>query len=474
MEQHLSLSGKNMLLRSLPRVDDLLAKPAIVSLCPDRGRRELTAAIREALALIRDEIREGRRISCTEQDIVETVKKRLALHETRSLRKVVNATGVIIHTNLGRSVLSPEAAQAVYRVARSYSTLEYDTDKGGRGSRYVHAEDLLCRLTGAQAAAVFNNNAAAVFIILSVFAQAKEVIVSRGQLVEIGGSFRIPDIIESSGARMVEVGTTNKTRLSDYQDALSEDTSLLLKVHPSNYHIVGFTEAPSTQDLRDLAHERDLILYEDLGSGALFSLETPGHQAEPTVASLVEGGVDLISFSGDKLLGGPQAGIIVGKKELVDRLRDSPLARVLRPDKMTLAALEETLRISLDEDRAFEEIPTLQMMRTSSDVLEKRAETLLEKIASLRVGKAAEITLVKEASCVGGGSLPDVSLDTVAISILPVAMSVNELNRCLIENERVPIIGRIKNDRLLLDMRTLVGEDDIDEIAAALTGCLLQ
>lgn len=374
-----------------------------------------------------------------------------------SLRRVVNATGVVIHTNLGRAVLSPAARRAVAEVAGAYSNLEFDLASGERGSRHDHVEALLRRLTGAEAAMVVNNNAAAVFLALMALAAGREVVVSRGELVEIGGSFRIPDVMAQSGARLVEVGTTNKTRPDDYRRAIGPDTALLLKVHPSNYRIVGFTAAVTLEELVGIGREAGLPVMYDLGSGALIPLDRYGLKGEPVAGGAIAAGVALVTFSGDKLLGGPQAGVIAGRRDLVDRCRRHPLARALRVDKMTLAALEATLKHYLDPEKAAATVPVLRMLTLTPEELAARADDLAAKIRG-EAGDAVRVTLSAGVSQVGGGSLPGVELPTTLVAVEPVRLSVPTLAARL-RRERPAVVGRVEGGRLLLDPRTLLPGD---------------
>ena len=393
-----------------------------------------------------------------------------------SLRRVINATGIVVHTNLGRSPLADEAVSAVSDVARGYSTLEYDTDAMARGSRHDHVERLICTLTGAEAALAVNNNAAAVMMVLHEFARGHEAVVSRGELVEIGGSFRVPDIMELSQARMVEVGTTNKTHAVDYERAIGADTSMLLKVHPSNYRVVGFAESVSARDLRPWrCRERGATAHRQPGAGELVSgvkdpkclnLDAFGAYAEPTVAESLQAGCDLVSFSGDKLLGGPQAGIIVGAKRFIDRLKKNPYARAMRLDKMTLAALEATLRLYLDPAIALERIPALRMLSEPAEAVRGRAERLARTLEEALPAGAARIDVVPDTARAGGGALPLCDIDSHAVRI---EFSRGDAQGCetfLIARRDVPVIGRIKHDAVLLDART-VAEDELAEVAEA-------
>ena len=439
------------LLRALPQVEEMLQLPEVSALLSLLPRSVLADCVREAVDETRRAVLAG---ACERVDVP-------------ALRRVINATGIVVHTNLGRSPLADEAVSAVSDVARGYSTLEYDTDAMARGSRHDHVERLICTLTGAEAALAVNNNAAAVMMVLHEFARGHEAVVSRGELVEIGGSFRVPDIMELSQARMVEVGTTNKTHAVDYERAIGADTSMLLKVHPSNYRVVGFAESVSARDLRPLADAEnarrtasgepgagELLVYEDQGSGAFLNLDAFGAYAEPTVAESLQAGCDLVSFSGDKLLGGPQAGIIVGAKRFIDRLKKNPYARAMRLDKMTLAALEATLRLYLDPAIALERIPALRMLSEPAEAVRGRAERL------------ARIDVVPDTARAGGGALPLCDIDSHAVRI---EFSRGDAQGCetfLIARRDVPVIGRIKHDAVLLDART-VAEDELAEVAEA-------
>lgn len=376
--------------------------------------------------------------------------------------------------------MARSAVDAAADAAGRYSTLEYDTAAMARGSRHAHCEKLICALTGAEAAIAVNNNAAAVMMVLSEFASGHRAVVSRGELVEIGGSFRIPDIMALSGADMVEIGTTNKTHARDYVRAIDDDTAMLLKVHPSNYRLIGFTENVAIDELRDIADETladraardvrgDLLVYEDQGSGAFAALPFFGGYGEPTVAESLKQGADLVSFSGDKLLGGPQAGIIVGSKRHIDRLKANPLARVLRLDKMTIAALEATLRLYLDEERARREVPTLRMLSETADDLRPRAERLAAALRSALDPQDAAVDVVDEVSRAGGGALPMCDIPTCVVRVAFIRGDAQECERRLVCERDVPVIGRIKKDALLLDARTILDEDEEAEIVRALT-----
>ena len=444
----------NQLLREIPKVDDLLRSPALVSLCQNAPRSAVADAVRSVLAELRSSVLAGEAAALPDEAaLAARVAECVKCACRPSLRRTINGTGVILHTNLGRA--------CVAEVARGYSTLEYDVLTGGRGERYSHVEALLTSLTGAEAAFVVNNNAAAVLLILSALAEGGEVVASRGELVEIGGSFRVPEIMESCGARLREVGTTNKTHLSDYERAIGPDTRALMKVHTSNFRIVGFTESVPRAEMAALGHAHNLAVIEDLGSGSLLDLAQFGIQGEPTVQDSVRAGVDVISFSGDKLLGGPQAGIIIGKKQYIDRLKRHPLTRAMRVDKLTLAALEATLRLYAS-GTAFEQVPTLAMLAAKPETLFARAEALAKALCA--AGAEAEPVSVEDQ--VGGGSVPMQMLPSFAVSVSPAAgRSVEALEAALRLGEP-PIIGRIDHGRYLLHVRTL-READFAAIANA-------
>ncbi len=457
----------NSLLRALPKTDEVLARPELSDSLEGMPRALVVDAVRSAIEDARARILGGEQIEYSAQDAARDAAGRAALASRPSLRRVVNATGIIVHTNLGRSVLSEAASRAVNEVATHYSTLEYDVESGERGSRHVHCEQLLCRLTGAEAAMAVNNNAAAVMIGLAALARDKEAIVSRGQLVEIGGSFRIPDIMRESGATMVEVGTTNKTHLSDYESALTERTGLFLKVHSSNFRVVGFTAEVEVRDLAELGATHGVPVMEDQGSGVLVDLRHYGLPYEPTVAESVSQGAAVVTCSGDKLLGGPQAGILVGRFDVIQRLKKHPMARALRLDKMTLAALEATLRAYLDEEQAVREIPTLRMLAMPLEECRVLAQHLADKVRSA-VGDAADVVVLDDIARAGGGALPITDIPTAVAAVAPRTVSVVELEERLRLAAEPAIVARVKDGRLLLDPRTLVtGEDEL--VAAALS-----
>jgi L-seryl-tRNA(Ser) seleniumtransferase len=384
-----------------------------------------------------------------------------------NLRRIINGTGVVIHTNLGRSLLSKSATQALAQAGSHYTNLEYNLETGKRGSRYSLVESIICELTGAEAALVVNNNAAAVLLVLETLAYGKEAIVSRGQLVEIGGSFRIPDVMKKSGAKLVEVGATNRTHLRDYADAISEETALLLKVHTSNFRMIGFTSEVSVEEMVDLARKNGLVVMEDLGSGCLIDLSAYGLPKEPTVQEVINAGVDVVTFSGDKLLGGPQAGIIAGKREVIEKVKKNPLNRALRIDKFTLASLENILRDYYDTNTALKNIPTLAMLTQGVDLMRSKGRSLLRKIEK-KISPECVVRLVPTVSRVGGGAMPEYSLASWAIELKPRHIGLNVLEKEF-RNLAVPIIGRIENDGFLIDLRTVL-EDEINELASLILG----
>lgn len=456
------------LLRKIPKVDELMREGALLEVSGEIPASAVRDAVREELDALRRAILAGEvhELPGT-ADIVDAVCRRARADALPSLRAVVNGTGVVLHTNLGRACLSQRAADAVTAVARGYSTLEYDVDGGCRGSRHSHIEELLAKVTGAEAAMVVNNNAAAVLLILSALGKGGEVITSRGELVEIGGSFRIPEIMVQCGCTLREVGATNKTHLRDYAGAITDETRALLKVHTSNYKIMGFSESVPLRELVELGHERGLPVIEDLGSGSLVDLEQFGIHGEPTVQQSVQAGVDIISFSGDKLLGGPQAGLIIGRKDYIEQLKKHPLARAMRVDKMTLAALRETLYAYTDLAMAVKEVPTLAMLAAPDHTLHARATLLCQMLE--RQGLTAQV--IRTEDQVGGGSVPTQLLDSWAVALDPGKLTVDALEAKLRRRE-VPVIGRINREQYLLDARTLM-ERDFEYIVTAAKEAIL-
>ena len=396
------------------------------------------------------------------EEIIEKINLSVKKNYKYSLRRVINATGTILHTNLGRSILSESIKENLIDVAFNYSNLEFNLAEKQRGSRYVHLIDIIKRLTGAEDVLVVNNNAAAVMLTLSTLAKDKEIVVSRGELVEIGGAFRIPEIIKLSGGTIQEVGTTNKTHLKDYVNAINENTGILLKVHTSNYKIVGFTKEVTYKELADLAHEKGLVAVNDLGSGQFVDFTSYGLTYEPTVKEVLDSGIDVVTFSGDKLLGGPQAGIIVGKKKYIEAMKKNQLTRALRVDKMTIAALEATFRLYLDEEKALKEIPTLNMISMSMEELREKAHKFAEKVKETDF--LAEIT--EDKAEIGGGSYPGVYLDSMSVKLTHNTRTATEIEGILLEVE-IPIITRIKENSIIFDMRTL-REQEFDLVVESL------
>ena len=453
------------LYRLLPNIDDLLGAPQIAdAITAGLLPRDLVLrCARAELEDLRAQIASGTRTDPASADeIVARIMAAANAAQRPSLRPVINATGIVIHTNLGRSVLPEVALDAVLEVSKGYSNLEYECAAGKRGKRGDHVEALICELTGAEAALVVNNNAAAVLLTLAALAVGKKTIVSRGQLVEIGGSFRIPDVMAASGTIMVEVGTTNKTHLSDYARAIGDRTGLLFKAHTSNYQLVGFTEEVALADLVALGAERGIPVVEDLGSGVLFDLSAFGLPAEPTVQASLAAGVDVVTFSGDKLLGGPQAGIICGTRAVLERLRSHPLMRALRLDKMTLAALEATLRLYRDQDSALRQIPTLRMLTMTVEQCREQAQGLAAALrqAAEASGQSAAVAIAvtDDMSLAGGGSLPGTEIPTAVVALACESCSVATLEQKL-RALPVPVIARVHEGRLLFDVRTLSDDD---------------
>ena len=462
------------LYRALPSVDACLK--ALEALFPAVPHGVLTAHVRRELDGLRAGIREGRVTSADELAlpvVLTRIGSAVDAAEKPRLRRVINGAGVVVHTNLGRSVLAREAQEAVKLAAEGYCNLEFDLATGERGHRMDLVEDLLCTITGAEAALVVNNNAAAVLLMLDTLCKGGEVVISRGQLVEVGGSFRIPDVMARSGATLREVGATNRTHLSDYEDAINENTRALLWVHPSNYRIIGFHSTVPARELSDFAHSHGLPMLEDLGSGSLIDLSPWGLHDEPTVPEVVRSGVDVVTFSGDKVLGGPQAGIIVGKKEYISRMKRNQLLRALRCDKLTLAALEATLRLYRDKDTALSSIPTLRRLTMSAEELRRRAEALRDVLrpALTKDGQPlAEVQLKEDFSRVGGGSFPEQGMKTTLVCIKPLAFSATELKERLLSVD-VPVVGRLEGEYFMLDPRTM---DDAEfEIAATMLAAAL-
>ena len=452
-------------LRQIPKVDQILSEEAVRPYLERFSKKLVLKSIRKSLDEVRSDLKEGRLQELSREVLLGRILENLK-HDIRpSLRRVINATGVILHTNLGRAPLCERALERLLEVGRFYSNLEYDLREGRRGHRYTHVEDLLRELTGAEAATVVNNNAGAVLLALNTLAEGKEVIVSRGELVEIGGSFRIPEVMSKSGAVLKEVGTTNRTHLYDYERAIGPNTALLLKVHTSNYKILGFTSEVSLEELVNLGRKYNLLVMMDLGSGLLLDLSAWGLRDEPTVKGALQAGADVVTFSGDKLLGGPQAGIILGRKDLIELIRKNPLSRALRVDKFTLSALEGTLLTYLDEDKAFKEIPHLRMITFSLTELKRRA-LKLKKLITRMAPQGLRVQIVQERSKIGGGSFPLSELPSWALAIRHDHIEVEKMEERL-RHWEPPIIVRVSEGYLLMDMRTLF-EEDLPIIAEAL------
>ncbi|QTJ36959.1 L-seryl-tRNA(Sec) selenium transferase [Dolosigranulum pigrum] len=451
-------------LSQLPKMDELLEDVAIAPWFEVFDRSYVKNCLNEALNQVRQAILAGEDVDISHSAVVAIAERKLTEKKRPNLRPMINATGTALHTNLGRALLSDKAVEATQRVNARYSNLEYNVEAGERGSRYAHIEDLLKELTGAEAALVVNNNAAAVMLLLTATTQGQEVLISRGELVEIGGSFRVPDVIESVGARLKEVGATNKTHLRDYERAITEETGALLRVHTSNYRVVGFSQVPDDKDLVALAHQHDLPAFNDLGSGLLIDLQPLGLPREPLVSEVVAAGYDVVSFSGDKLLGGPQAGILVGTKQYIDQLKRHPLLRALRVDKMTLAGLEATLQAYLKPEQAMKDIPLLQMLGQSEEKLARKAQTLANDIRAL--DKGYQVNIIEGQSQVGGGAFPEARIATHLVEISHPDYSESTLEQKLRQAE-FPIIARTSDGKVQFDVRTLL-EADSGKICQAL------
>jgi len=460
---------KKIMFRQIPSVDDLLVASGIRSMLSTIPRALVLRAIRQILDELREQIRKA---SASDEmpdvglsTVVDQITRRVSLLSRPSLRQVINATGVIVHTNLGRSPVPKRVITAFDSLAGCYSNLEYDLNSGKRGSRYVHVQDILRELTGAEDALVVNNNAAAVLIALDTIAKGKEVVISRGQLVEIGGSFRMPDVMRKSGAKMFEVGTTNKTTIRDYEAAIVSDTALFLKVHMSNFQIVGFTQEVSLEELVGLGKKYSIHVMEDLGSGCLIDLSRYGLKKEPTVQDSVKKGADIITFSGDKMLGGPQCGIILGKKDIISKIKANQLNRALRVDKLTLIALQETLSMYRDEEKAIRQIPTLRMICQSYPSVCRKAERLRGFIGKIDTSNFV-ISLSDGFSQVGGGALPLEGIESRLLCLSPRRLSASHIVEFL-RFYNPPIVARLEKDNVLLDLRT-IQEKEVKIVAAAI------
>lgn len=445
-------------LKKIPKMDQLLNRKEVIEELNETKRIYVIEALREALEEVREAILSEKTDGFKEEDILDSFYKNLKSKKSDRLKRVINCTGVVVHTNLGRSILSNKAALKVSEIASSYNNLEYDLKAGSRGERYSHVEEIIKRLTGAEAALVVNNNAAAVMLVLNTVCSGKEAVVSRGQLVEIGGSFRIPEVMKLSGTILREVGTTNRTHIEDYLDVINENTAALLKVHTSNYKILGFTMEPSIEEIVKIGKENNIPVIEDIGSGTLLDMSKFGLPEEPTVIESIKKGIDIVTFSGDKLLGGPQAGIIAGKKDLIDEMKKNQLLRALRVDKMTLGALEATLTEYLEENDAIDNIPTLKMLTISYENLNKKAINLKRRLSKI---DGLSIKLMDDFSTVGGGSMPLSKIRSRVLSISYDKMSADKLENKLRENN-VPIIVRINEGKVIMDMRTVQDRDFTD------------
>jgi len=458
------------LLKNIPKMDLLLEHPGVEEVLRTYPRWLVVDALRRILKERRQRIvaGEGDPTLVDVSSIVRELQERIDVLSAPSLRRVINATGVVLHTNLGRALLAREVWRQMEEVALNYSNLEYDLGKGERGLRYVHVEEILKKVTGAPGVMVVNNNAGAVLLVLASLAWGKEVVVSRGELIEIGGSFRIPDVMAASGAVLREVGTTNKTHLGDYEAAISENTALLMKVHPSNYRVLGFTQSVPLKDLVVLGKEHGLPVYEDLGSGNLVDLRAYSLPYEPTVQDSLRAGVSVLSFSGDKLLGGPQAGIILGDEGFIERIRRHPLNRALRIDKLTLSGLEATLRLYMDSQSLAEKLPTLAFLATPLEVIKVRAQrlkTLLED----NLPSSFVLEVMEDSSYVGGGALPLAEMPTAVVAVTHQELSSGQLDERA-RRSHPPVVGRIKHDAFCLDLRT-VREEEVELLSSSLGRC---
>jgi L-seryl-tRNA(Ser) seleniumtransferase len=464
------IENKENLLRKLPGVDRILEISRENGRYNDVPKSVLVNAIRFVIEELRARIINNEAsISIETQYILDHVRQKVEKEMQPNLRRLVNGTGVVVHTNLGRSLLAKEAVAGIDEIAAAYSNLEFDISKGKRGLRYSAIEELLCQLSGAEAGMVVNNNAAAVLLCLETMAKGKEVIVSRGELVEIGGSFRIPDVMAKSGGILKEVGTTNRTHAGDYEAAVTQNTGLLLKVHTSNFSVMGFTAAVSLKELVEIGAEHRLPVMEDLGSGTFVDFSRYGLAKEPTVQESVSTGADVVTFSGDKLLGGPQAGLIVGKREIIEKIRKNPLTRALRIDKLTLSALERTLRLYRDPDHAVKTIPTLRMLTEPFEHIEKKADRLLRSLEKLEDPRL-RVNTKNSSSKTGGGALPLLNLPSKCLELQIKDLTASRIEKAMRANDP-PIIGRIEEDIFLIDLRTVL-DDEFSIICDAVTGIL--
>ena len=446
---------KKNLFQKLPKVDILMKSEKLEEISKKMSYHNYYQAVKDGIEFFRNKIKNRDIIDFTEDEVISKIKEISGIKSRPNLRRVINGTGTIIHTNLGRSILNEKITENLKEIILNYSNLEYDLETGGRGSRYSHIEKLICDVTGAEGALVVNNNAAAVILCLNEFANGKKAIVSRGELVEIGGSFRIPEIMRLAGTILKEVGTTNKTHIFDYEENIDEETSVLLKVHTSNFKIIGFTEGVDNKDIAKLGKKYNILSIEDLGSGVLIDFSKYGLPKEPTVQESIKSGIDIVTISGDKLLGGPQCGIILGKKQLIEKLKRNQFLRAFRVDKITISILENIFQYYKDEREAIKEIPILNMITEEKEKVFKRAE----KLSALLQIKNIENKIIETEAKIGGGSMPEETIGSYAISFTgdPVLLEQN------FRYNDIPIIGRIKNDHFILDVKTL-RENDFEKI----------
>lgn len=446
------MTNKQTLLRNLPKVDKVIDLLNEKEFFKDKPYKEVYDAVNEGINFFRKGILEEVITQYSIEDIENEITKSLTKNLEFNFKRVINGTGTILHTNLGRALFSKELIEHLQNSLCGYSNLEFDLKTGERGSRYSHVEDLIAKVTGAEAALVVNNNAAAVMLCLNEFSKNTEVIISRGELVEVGGSFRIPDIMELSSAKLVEVGTTNRTHLADYQKAINENTSMLLKVHTSNYHISGFTKSVSNKEIAELAKEHRIISMEDLGSGVLIDFSKYGQKKEPTIFESLNSGIDLITFSGDKLLGGPQCGVIIGKRELISKLKKNQFLRAFRVCKMTISALEFTFKQYVDEKVAIEKTPTLNRILEPISEVFKRAEILKNLLKDIEI----DSEIIETKAIIGGGSMPDATIDSYGVAIT--SLDGKQVETAFLK-EDTPIVGRVQNNQFFIDLKTIHSDE---------------
>lgn len=462
------MEEKQKLLTTLPSVDEILRSNQGVQWLNVYPRRYVIQAIRDVIDSRRKEILKGFISDISEESMMAEIVNTMEKLSSYSLRPLINATGIVIHTNLGRSILSEKSLENIKKVSGSFSNLEYDLKAGKRGKRYTHVIRVLKEVTGAEDALIVNNNAAAVFLCLNTLSKGKEAIVSRGELVEIGGSFRMPEVMSASSAILREVGTTNKTHLHDYERAINDNTALIVKVHKSNFRVSGFVDEVSVEDLVSLGRRYQIPVMFDLGSGCLIDLKPFGIHDEPVVRDIVNTGIDITTFSGDKLLGGPQGGIIVGRKDYIEKIQKNPLTRAMRIDKLTLAGFEATLMEYIEEEKAIENIPTLRMLLQKPEVIRERAKRIAKRLK--REIKDVQITVMADTSRAGGGSLPELDFPTYVVTIRSDNVSVNEFEERL-RNGNPPIISRIKEGSMIIDART-IRTQDLDDLIKGIKSAL--